>query len=344
MPRELTPDLLKGVAVVLMIQVHLMEQFAAPEVYDGWAGKISLFLGGPFCAPVFLAVMGYFLASSTHPASYFLKRGVLLFAGGIALNAARSIHLLVRIAGGHSGLDPLPYILGADILILAGLSLAITGLLRRLLGQHIAAWSAMALLLPLGTLLIPQPAGTDTPFAYFAAFFLSSAPWAYFPVVPWYAYVVAGFVFRLILQKYPPPPSREIRRRFRQLIPLWAGLFVTLPWAVAVTADLEGPGGYYHHGILFFGWTLLFMATWVLLAHSVQLRYGSTLPVRLLVWAGRKVTALYAIQWLIIGNLAPWLYRSQGLLPLAGWFLAVTTVTYLAGRLYDRLRTRNPVY
>ena len=59
--RSFTADLLKGMAVLAMIQVHLMELFARQEVYDSLTGKISLFLGGIPAAPVFMAVMGYFL-------------------------------------------------------------------------------------------------------------------------------------------------------------------------------------------------------------------------------------------------------------------------------------------
>ena len=49
--RNQTADLLKGLAVIFMIQVHIMELFAKQEIYDGIAGKISLFFGGPpMCA------------------------------------------------------------------------------------------------------------------------------------------------------------------------------------------------------------------------------------------------------------------------------------------------------
>jgi uncharacterized membrane protein len=62
--RDGTADLLKGFAVLFMIQVHLMEQFVSAYTYNSLIGKISMFLGGPFYTPVFLAVMGYFLAFS----------------------------------------------------------------------------------------------------------------------------------------------------------------------------------------------------------------------------------------------------------------------------------------
>ena len=49
--RNGTADLLKGIAVLLMIQVHIMEQLAEYDLFNSRFGEISLFLGGPACAP-----------------------------------------------------------------------------------------------------------------------------------------------------------------------------------------------------------------------------------------------------------------------------------------------------
>lgn len=76
--RNCAADLLKGTAVVLMIQVHIVELFAQPSVLENWIGRASLFLGGPPVAPVLIAVMGYFAgrpcksrrsAIGSHPAA-----------------------------------------------------------------------------------------------------------------------------------------------------------------------------------------------------------------------------------------------------------------------------------
>ena len=55
-------DLLKGIAVLLMIQVHVMELFASVAVSNSTAGKLSLFLGGAPVAPFFMIIFGYFIA------------------------------------------------------------------------------------------------------------------------------------------------------------------------------------------------------------------------------------------------------------------------------------------
>ena len=65
------PDIVRGLAVVFMVQVHLTELFVTQDIYNSAFGKISLFLGGIPAAPVFMVMMGYFLA--------FVKKNPLTF-------------------------------------------------------------------------------------------------------------------------------------------------------------------------------------------------------------------------------------------------------------------------
>ena len=59
-----TADLLKGIAAILMIQVHIIELFATNDISESTAGKFLLFLGGPAVAPVFIILLGYFIVES----------------------------------------------------------------------------------------------------------------------------------------------------------------------------------------------------------------------------------------------------------------------------------------
>jgi uncharacterized membrane protein len=77
--RSNTADLLKGIAVLLMIQIHLIELFAHPNISTSAVGEFLLFLGGPPAAPIFIVIMGYFLAASKQSALQLVSRGVKLF-------------------------------------------------------------------------------------------------------------------------------------------------------------------------------------------------------------------------------------------------------------------------
>ncbi|MEI7500612.1 MAG: heparan-alpha-glucosaminide N-acetyltransferase domain-containing protein [Bacteroidota bacterium] len=346
--RDGTADLLKGLAVLFMIQVHIMEQFATNDTFNSVIGKISMFLGGPFCAPVFLAVMGYFLAVSAKPLIYFLKRGALLFLGGILLNTARSANLLVQIAQGEISLDPWFFILGADIFTLAGLSLVLIGIVRMIYKEKTLLYILTALVVAAISPFLNQDRLDGIIPAQIIAFFWGTQEWSYFPLFPWFAYVLSGYAFRLFLKRNPIACKIDIKNQYIYFIPLMIGVIITMPYAAAIAHNLNGPGGYYHHGILFFGWVLLFMVSYLILVKLVDISYGNYLVARGLKWIGQKVTSLYVIQWLIIGNLAPWLFKSQNLFQFLAWFVMVTLVTLPLGlfvekipKIYRRLFFRN---
>jgi hypothetical protein len=335
--RNGTADLLKGVAVIFMIQVHIMEQFVTPDSAGSIIGKISLFLGGPACAPVFLAVMGYYLVSSK-PVSYFFKRGMLLFGGGLLLNIARSATLLVQILQGDSLLDPWPFILGADILPLAGLGLVLTGMLRMVFKEVGFLYLLAALALSAVTPWLNSITSAEGSMRYAIAFLWGTASWSYFPVFPWFSYILAGYGFHLVLKRSSWIDDLELRSRFVYIIPVWAGLVFTLPYAAGITCQLEGSAGYYHHGIFFFGWVLIFLPAYLVLIRLFDLASGDHPVSKAIKWIGQKVTMIYVIQWLVIGNLAPWFYRSQSLFQFAAWFVFVTIVTVSTSMLIEKIR------
>lgn len=336
--RNATADLLKGLAVLFMIQVHVMEQFGSADSYNSLIGKISLFLGGPFCAPVFLAVMGYFLVSDRHTFSYFLKRGINMFLGGVALNAARSAHLLIQIAAGKVNLSPFDYIFGADILTLAGLSLIIVGLLRMVFRQAVLPWLITAMFVVLAGPYLPRFAENLPVSPYLTAFLWNAGTWSYFPVFPWLGYVMIGYGFRL-LRKQTFLQELTSKENFRYFIAgTWVVVLITIPWASGIACNLTGTGGYYHHGILFFGWMLFFMAGYLWLTEWLQKYQGEKSLLRITRWFGQHVTVVYVVQWLIIGNLAPVFYKSQNVFQMVLWVGSITLLTALLSLAYLKIR------
>ena len=336
--RNGTADLLKGIAVLLMIQVHIMEQLAENDLYISTLGKISLFLGGPACAPVFMTIMGYLLGSSKKTVKGFIVRGLMLFAGGILLNIGRSANLLIHIIQGKSELNPWNFIFGADILALAGISILVIGLLRLLFTTSYLAY----ILTGFAVVLASQFTATLTTsvgfLKYAGAFLWGGAEWSYFPLFPWLAYILIGYGFNLFSQTVKWVKKIDIKEHYIFVIPLWLIILITLPWASRITSDLAGPGGYYHHGLLFFLWTLTFMIAYIAIVLFIESEYSESKIVLFIKWMGIQVTTMYVIQWLIIGNIATTLYRSQHLFQVAAWFPAVTVISFLIGFVHLKIR------
>lgn len=312
-----------------MIQVHITELFLKPEIYNSITGKISLFLGGPPAAPLFMAVMGYFLAASSKIFSRKLIRGFQLLGLGLILNIALNANLLISIYSGEFNLNPYEYIFGADILFLAGLSIIATALLEKFFGRKIIYY---IILLPIPILIhsiLPQ--SENDIIKYFNALFWGEYSWSYFPFFPWFSYVLAGYVFYLIrndnlLIKY--------RMQLNSILIFIAVPFVMFfSYAVNVSSTLHE---YYHHEFLFFLWVLGFLLLFVFVADYLEMKIGNQIIMKGIKYLGVNVTAAYVIQWIIIGNISTEIYRTVDLVYGMLSFVGVLVVTYIMIYLYNK--------
>lgn len=317
MPRNPHHDLIKGLAVLLMMQVHVMELFAQQHVMDGVAGQLSLFLGAAPVAPVFMLLFGFYALRAPVWPGRLLWRAIKLMLAGAVLNVGLNLHLLVRIVQGQSALDPRPYLFGVDILLLAGLSLVLITLLRPLLKAHAWAWLLASVGVATLSPWMSAWLATETELKWLVAFVASDAAWAFFPLFPWLAYPLLGVAW------FHGQPYLARLSPWRA--PLGLGmavlLLVTGPFALATSHHLSG---YYHHDLRFFLWAIGFAAGWFwLLPHlSRAKRLHAWLS-----WFGQHITACYVVQWLLIGNLATALYKTQSLLACLLWVLALVLLT-----------------
>lgn len=336
--RQPVPDLLKGFAVIAMIQVHIMEQFARPEILNGPPGEVSLFLGGPFAAPVFMAVMGYFLGREKQASREAgkqdilkkLRRGSALIVLGLLLNIGLNFNLLLHIFQGKYDTDPFQYIFGADILPLAGLSIVFIGLVELFLKKRAWPVTALAFAVPVITPYLPVLPGN---LKYLQAFLYGPLDWSYFPLFPWLAYPLLGYgVKRMEIEM--PSRFKKIRKNdWYALIPviLVQGLVVK---AFNIITDLPS---YYHHGILLFVWMLGFLFGWPYLVSMINNIAADSQIIRFIKWLGEHVTLVYVVQWLIIGNLAFYLSGTQYILPMLLWFAVILAVTSVLSLLILKL-------
>jgi hypothetical protein len=245
----------------------------------------------------------------------------------------------MRIHNGEFNLDPWYFILGADILTLAGLSLLVIGFLRLALKNNTVLYFLLAVFVASVSPLLNQPITSGRTFSYAIAFLWGTTEWSYFPLFPWFSYVLAGYAFSLFIQQTPVAKKIDIKNNFIYFIPLWIGIIMTVPYAAGIAHTLYGTGGYYHHGFLFFAWTLLFMISYLVAMKLIEIYYGDQVIVRSIKWIGKEVTVLYVIQWLIIGNIATIVYRSQDLFRITAWLGVVTIATILIGLLFVKIRS-----
>jgi uncharacterized membrane protein len=334
--REPVPDLLKGFAVIAMIQVHIVEQFARPEILQGTLGKLSLFLGGPFAAPVFMAVMGYFAGKQGDRGTRGLgdkgKRGILLIGLGLLLNVGLNFNLLLHILTGKSDVDPWPYIFGVDILPLAGLSLIVIGICEMFLVRR--AIAALALAIVVAAVAHYLPAFPEK-LKYLGAFICGKDNWSYFPLFPWLAYPLLGYSWKRMEIEMPSLSEKCMKYR-----PYFLVLALVLLAALAVPSfrTITDLPAYYHHGILLFLWMIGFLVIWIGIGRFVINIAADSQITKYFLWLGENVTVVYVIQWLIIGNLAFVFYRSQYPIQLLFSFLSVLLLSSFFSYLYLKIR------
>lgn len=305
--RAQTADLLKGIAAVLMIQVHIIELFAADTISSSSTGKILMFLGGPPVAPLFIMFLGYFIAASKKTTVQLIYRGIKIFLLGFLLNITLNLNLILSVYKGIYDIDIWPYIFGVDILPLAGLSIICIALLKKFLDKNIIVIIVLALTTAfLGHFLlnyIPlEPKGQ-----YVASIFYGAAWWSYFPVFPWLAYGFAGILFYKIKEKYDFWVFIEVKIKLLAGFVFFVFLLFTISYAVAISSNLQA---YYHHGSIFFLWTMVFLTGYGYFANELENKLGNTVLFSYLKWLGTNITAIYIIQWVLIGNTATALFKT----------------------------------
>ncbi len=332
------PDFLKGLAVLFMVQVHITELFATQEIYNSIYGKISLFLGGPPAAPVFMVVMGYFMGATKKNTSQIVLRGVKLFAGGILLNIGLNAHLIIRNLTGEGAADVnlFRFIFGVDILLLAGLSFLFYAVIRKLFSDNYYLYFAAALIITSVSGFAGSKVSAEyTAVNFIIALFYGNFNWNYFPFIPWAAYPLLG------IGTYHLMRDEKFRTilSFRNLN-IIAGVsalvvIFTFKYGLNISAALNT---YYHHNLLYSGWVVLFLIAFVRLASLAESFTSQTSITRYIKWAGKNVTAFYVVQWFIIGNLGTAILRSQTNPWLFVWFGVVLLTVSLFVVLFEEIK------
>ena len=323
MKRYSLPDLLKGFAVFLIVPVHILETFIVPAGRESLFGQIILFLGGPFAVPVFMMVMGYFVARSKRSNTSSIFRGIKILILGLLLNIGLNFNLLLKIQFQDWQIDPWKYIFGVDIFYFAGLSIIILSLIKMLKKKQVLILGFLILLV-IGSTAYINELLTSSDESYILPFIGGSYWWSYFPLFPWLVYPLIGFLFFRI-----EPGFMEFLSRSRMIswiagIVIFVMVIVFWDFGFHVTIDLTQ---YYHHEFLYFLWAMGVVTLWTLLLRFIVQKLPKFPPVVFLRWLGKNITVFYVIQWLIIGNIATAIYQTKELREFGYWFTAIFLVT-----------------
>ncbi len=335
--RDKYPDILRGVAVILMIQIHITEVFATDSFREGFFGQLSLFLGGVPAAPVFMVLMGWYAVSRLEVVPLML-RGLMVFFAGLLLNVGLNFTLLLSVFSGYSSVDVFPYIFGVDVFSLAGISLMFIALIRFIavklsfLMNPISLVKWVVTFLPVlivggGMLWSSHPKEKIDVFSFISAFvWRDNQWWSYFPVFPWMAWPLLGGAARMWFGKEGFP---EIKREVVIMAALGTVVGALLGWRVST--DLTE---YYQFDLFWFVWAICVMIVWFWLWRRLS---GVEWLANSLSSVGSKVTSLYVIQWLLIGNLGTFLYHEQPDRSIPFWMALILFLTLFIRSLPDRV-------
>lgn len=320
--RTETADALKGIAILLMIQVHILELFAVPKIVESHLGKLVLFLGGPSVAPLFMVIFGYFLLSNQHSFKQLFVRGLKIFSLGMLLNIGLNFNLILSNYQGILNINIWPYVFGVDILQLAGISLIIIACIKPILQKNNYASLLLILTVILLTNITANLKIENAPLKYISAFIYGNANWSYFPIFPWLCYPLLGVWFYQLHQQFSFIFLKFKKIKYILYISFAFFLFETYHYTISITSHLIS---YYHHHDLFFLWVVMFLGFYTLLVNDLNMLVGHTMAMKFIKWLGQHVTLIYVIQWLIIGNIATEIYKTESnLFNLGCWFTGIT--------------------
>ncbi len=329
--RNRTADLLKGVAVLAMIQVHIVELFAKQPIFDSMLGSVLLFIGGPPAAPVFMVIMGYFIAhTAKNNTRKSIIRGLKLIAGALLLNIGLNSHLFVKIYNQTIITSPLPYLFGVDILFLAGFSVIIISILNVFFKKNIIPYIiVIGIIFMVNAVPYPNIQGVSS---YLTAMVYSDNWWSYFPIIPWLAYPITGYVGFIIL----PQVTQLFKKKHLSLLIFFVSLMIlifSISYGIDVASNLHN---YYHHNFLYYLFVLNFIILWSMLFNKITFSVSNVIT-NFIEWTGRNVTVIYIFQWLLIGNIATAIYKTQSGFQIVIWFFAIVIISSVLTLLYNKV-------
>jgi len=336
--RQVELDVARGIAVLLMVCVHVQEVLSHSAVQYSLFGCIVEFVTGFPAAPLFMIVMGVgTVYSRRQDAGYAIGRGASLLLLAYVLSAARGyIPWSLGIKLGFLARDAVPYgdvlqsLLEVDILHFAGLCFILIGVLR----AAKVPWGAYPVVgLVLGGLnyLVRGISVGQAHLDSILGLFWGASETSYFPFLSWVMYPMVGVAFGHILKN-----SSDKRRLYLQSLLAGSAVFLI---AMCVSGfrfmyymgfPEEHAYVYYHQDLIANAVNGSLALVWLCVVYFLSGVFPAAVSQKLLYWS-RELTPIYVIHWVLIG----WLALLTGFNRLMYWqtILAMTVVIVAADRI-----------
>ena len=295
-------DVLRGLAVVFMVLVHIQNVYADFNGPGTVVRVVFDFLGGPPAAPVFMMVMGFLFAQKNDiNLKRCILRGLGLVALGYSLNFFRGV-VPVFIGKKLLSIPPEHFpamftyeflIFEVDILIFAGIAYICMAIVRRL-SNNLLIWELLACLIAFFSPLI-WGRGESIPVLnrILQPFWGNDPDLVTFPLLPWLFFPLQGLVFGRLYGLF--------QRKFINWA-FFAGITAVIIGLIFLLRDFNrffNDYGQMKAAGLFA--ITGFVILWSLAVGFLHKVWPFRFRLGLLVFLGRFVTVFYIFHWMIIG-------------------------------------------
>jgi uncharacterized membrane protein len=321
-------DLARGLAVFFMILVHVLENYGNDEVYDTVIGRVVEFLGGAPAAPVFMLLMGFFLV---YPSDKGLKvnvlRGLKIMALGYVLSFLRyTLPEALGVTHYGGGFDFFSFIWEVDILQFAGFAMIILAVIRQFIPWP-RTWVLLAILVTVSAPLLWGVESGITAVDWLLDLLWGNYEEVWFPVFPWISFPLLGMAFSHYVE------NREGWLTADRRVPAAAAAVLIVGVMITYMDPEYHIGDYYRSGPGAIVWMSGFAVLWLFLCELAVRRIPENRVFRILYYWSKNVTAVYFVQWLIIGwGVAVFPYMEESITVTVILMAVAVTLTHWATR------------
>lgn len=296
-------DLARGLAVIFMIMIHVLNFYGTPEVQTGTFGTTLQTLVDWPSASVFVFIMGILIPlSGKNDLATGFKRAIKLFILGYVLNLFRStIPMWLSIQMGLvsyeelGGYTPTSEFFVGDIFQYAGLTYAVCTLLRFYISD-VRIWTLTAI-----AIIFCSPLTWDTSInwgfsnEFFKLLWGDYTQGSVFPLFPWLSYCIGGMVLGQLFKN-----TKDQSQFFKTT--LFTGIALILIGSALLFSNPDYHAPHHLRGgpgliITITGFVLI----WLCFCRQLVERIKANRAFELFYLWGQNVTAIFIIHWLLIG-------------------------------------------